>query len=68
MIVSAVEWGAVIALGVLVPFIVGLWIVNATMLYPQDSLWEIVRPLLIIAAGLSLFALVVKVVKVLFSI
>lgn len=67
MMVSAIEWGAVIALAVLLPFVVGMWIAQGTIFHPEDSIWTIVRRLLIIAAGLSLFALAVKVVKVLFA-
>ncbi len=67
MMVAAIEWGAVILLAVLLPFIVGLWIVKETVFFTQDSIWTIVRRLLIIAAGLSLFAVAVKVVKILFA-
>jgi hypothetical protein len=67
MMVAAIEWGDVILLAVVLPFIVGMWIVQGTALFPEDSIWTIVRRLLIIAAGLSVFALVVKVVKILFT-
>jgi hypothetical protein len=37
MMVAAIEWGAVILLAVLLHFMLGLWIVQETAFFPQDS-------------------------------
>ena len=66
MTFGAIEWGAVVVMSVLVPFIVGLWIVNETMLFPDDSIGRIVCRLLMIGGVAGSFMLIVKAVKIVF--